>query len=210
MTSHIIWDWNGTLLNDVQYAVDTMNSVLADCDLPSLDVERYRGLFRFPVRSYYEDLGFTEEHGGFVEIANRFIGRFEERVRHCDLQDSVRTTLEHLSARGTDHTILSAARQVSLRDQVAHHGIGEFFNDVLGLDNHFAAGKTDIGLAWISQNHIDIERTVFVGDTDHDFEVAQAMGVACILVSDGHQSKAILEKCGCPVVDSIDEFAGLV
>jgi len=97
-----------------------------------------------------------------------------------------------------------------LRDQVEHHGIGGFFNDVLGLDNHFAAGKTDIGLAWIEQNHIDVNETVFIGDTDHDFEVAQAMGVSCILVADGHQSRATLERCGCPVVDSIEDLTTLV
>ena len=210
MNSHIIWDWNGTILNDVTHAVDVMNALLLKHDLPVLDVPRYRKLFRFPVRAYYQDLGFSDEHEEFLEVANGFIEGFEAGIRDCDLRGSVRATLEDLKGRGASQSILSAAKQHSLRQQVEHHGIGHFFDDVLGLDNHYAAGKTEVGLAWVQEGRHPVEDTVFVGDTCHDFEVAQAMGVSCILVADGHQSRERLEECGCPIIDSIEALPSML
>ena len=49
-TKHVIWDWNGTLLDDAVLCVEVMNVVLARRKLPPLTAERYADRFRFPVR----------------------------------------------------------------------------------------------------------------------------------------------------------------
>src|SRR5262245_43055202 len=51
---HVIWDWNGTLLNDVTHAIDTINFLLEPRGLPLMSIERYREIFGFPIRRYYE------------------------------------------------------------------------------------------------------------------------------------------------------------
>jgi len=206
LTTHIIWDWNGTILNDIQHAVDVMNVLLTEHDLPSLSLEKYREIFRFPVRDYYEELGFSTDEDQFVALANGFIAGFEAGIRDCGLRPGVRDTLAHLKSIGMTQGILSAAKQDSLRAQVNHHGIDEFFEEVLGLDNHYAAGKTDVGLRWVDRGSHPLRETIFVGDTCHDFEVAQAMGVQCVLVSDGHQSRSRLEALDCPIINSIEDL----
>lgn len=58
---HIIWDWNGTILNDVDHAVAMMNTLLVEHNLPLIDREYYREIFDFPVLHYYQKLGFNFE-----------------------------------------------------------------------------------------------------------------------------------------------------
>ena len=55
---HIIWDWNGTLLDDVDIVIDCMNSLLKKRNLPLLHVDKYKDIFTFPVKDYYSQLGF--------------------------------------------------------------------------------------------------------------------------------------------------------
>ena len=55
---HIMWDWNGTLLNDSHMAVMVINQTLAKRDMPTIDHERYQQIFGFPVIDYYRRLGF--------------------------------------------------------------------------------------------------------------------------------------------------------
>jgi len=210
LTTHVIWDWNGTILNDVQFAVDVMQPMLKEQGLPPLDVARYRALFGFPVRDYYRALGFSDADEDFIRVANAFISGFETGIRNCGLRSGVLDTLRELADRDLSQSILSAARQVSLRDQVQHHGIEPFFEEVLGLDNHYAAGKTEIGRRWAESTQHPLDEVVFVGDTAHDFEVSQAMGVGCILVAGGHQDRARLEACGCPIIDSIEELTSVL
>ena len=73
-----------------------------------------------------------------------------------------------------------------------YHDVEEYFEEVLGLDNVYAAGKVDVALKW-REKHRE-EKLVFLGDTDHDCHVAEAMGADCILIAEGHQSASRLRK----------------
>ena len=69
----IIWDWNGTLLNDTKLAVESMNKILLKRGLPVLTVERYKHVFTFPVRDYYQSVGFDFDKEPFEIPAMEFI-----------------------------------------------------------------------------------------------------------------------------------------
>lgn len=73
---HIIWDWNGTLVNDLDYAVSAINRVLSDYRLATISRDHYRNIFRFPVRDYYESLGFDFNRVSFEEVGTRFIENY--------------------------------------------------------------------------------------------------------------------------------------
>ncbi len=77
---HVIWDWNGTLLNDVPHAVETINFMLEPRGLPLMNIERYREVFSFPVRRYYETLGFDLQAESFAHLCDQFVDRFMVRV----------------------------------------------------------------------------------------------------------------------------------
>ena len=86
------------------------------------------------------------------------------------------------------------------------HGIRIFFQKVIGLENHYAWSKLEVGQAWIKELPYDPHNVVLIGDTVHDHEVAQNIGVDCVLVGHGHNSYARLVKTGTKVYHNIEEL----
>lgn len=203
--SQVVWDWNGTLLDDHEHCVAIMNGLLREHGLAELDVVRYRSVFDFPVRRYYERLGFSLDELRWRALAARFIGEYERGVHACTLHAGAADLLSALAERGIRNTILSAARRASVEDLLGHFGVREYFEDVVGLDDDYAAGKAEIGVEWVERCPTPRDSIVLIGDTVHDFEVAEAMGIRCILVAAGHQARDRLERCGCPVVSRLTD-----
>lgn len=206
----IVWDWNGTLLDDVDVSIEAMNRVLERYGLARLDRERYRDIFCFPVRDYYEKAGFDFQRVDFEKPAMEFIGEYYSLVEAAGLAAGAAEVLEDFSARGIRQIILSASERESLVGQVRRLGIEDRFTDILGIDNHFAASKTELALKWIYDNKIGRNEIVFIGDTLHDIEAAAAAGCACVPVSCGHQSEEVLRTAAEKVARDIPEAAELV
>ena len=202
----VIWDWNGTLLNDVVVVVETINQLLSDRNLPQLTVGKYLDVFTFPVRDYYSKIGFDFQNEPFEIPALQFITIYNEVVTLCGLYDEVVPVLTGFQNRGIRQFILSAMEQDQLVKTVCYNGISHFFDDLCGLDNHYAHSKVDNGKLLIRNNNLNPDRTLLVGDTIHDFEVARSIGCSCILIANGHQSKARLLSTGARVVDNLNQI----
>ena len=70
-----------------------------------------------------------------------------------------------------------------------HYNLTKYFDNIIGLDNIYAGSKTHLGLSLVEQLNLPKEQILFIGDTLHDAEVAEAMGVNSILIANGHQVK---------------------
>lgn len=202
----IIWDWNGTLLNDVGIAVDSINQLLHDRNLELLTIERYLDVFTFPVQDYYELIGFDLKSEPFEIPAFQFISIYNKAVEDCGLHDEVVPLLSRLRDLGYRQFILSAMEQQVLEKTVTDNDIHHFFEDLCGLSDNFAVSKVANGKSLIRKQGLDPERTLMVGDTIHDYEVAQAIGCKCLLIAKGHQSKERLLTTGAHVLDGLDEI----
>ena len=206
MITHLLWDWNGTILDDLDVVVDVMNRLLQAKDLPLLDRDRYRTVFDFPVRDYYARLGFGPEHGSFEEWAREFVDEYDRRARDIPVRPQARRMLARLRDAGLRQVVLSAARADHLRELVALNDLDAYFEELVGLDDHYAHGKLDVARAWLARTGHDPAGLLMVGDTIHDYEVACGIGAACVLVADGHHDEARLRACGCAVVAELDEL----
>lgn len=206
--SGIIWDWNGTLLNDAGLAVETMNQMLEKRGLPALSMDQYKSVFTFPVKDYYQKIGFDFESEPFEIPAIEFIDVYNSLVHGCELhQDSVRV-LNYFKLAGVKQYILSAMEQEVLNTCLKHYQIEQFFEYASGLDNFYAASKVENGHQLINRLNLNSSDLVLIGDTVHDFEVASELGCRCILIADGHQSKEVLQATGALVLDSITQLLG--
>lgn len=195
----VVWDWNGTLLDDADLCVESMNRVLAKYALPPLDAERYRALFRFPVVEYYRSLGFNFERDPFERVGLEFMDHYEQRRTHCELRPGARAALSAIRGQGVRQFVLSAYQERRLRSLLEHHGLSAFFDGIAGGGDDYAHGKVDRALAWKSSwMSAGGGRVLLIGDTDHDAEVAQAMGADCWLIAGGHQSPDRLRATGVP------------
>ena len=88
---------------------------------------------------------------------------------------------------------------------VRHFGIRRYVDPILGLDDHYAESKLELGKAWLDSAGVDPDTVLLIGDTLHDHEVADALGVGCLLVAHGHQSEEQLARAGVPVVWDLGE-----
>lgn len=190
---NIIWDWNGTLLNDVHIAVDTICEVLANHDLPAVTVDEYRGIFGFPVYNYYKRLGFDFERIPFETVAAQFIRIYGEKVNAATLFPDVVSILSFNHLAGKRQFILSVGHQSHLDEIVQKFDVHHFFTQVYGIGDHYAGSKLDRGRDLMREHLPEPSKTVLVGDTDHDLEVGRALGVDIFLLGDGHQCPTRLE-----------------
>lgn len=200
---HLIWDWNGTLLDDLDYSIAVMNGLLARRDLPLLNRARYHALFDFPVRDYYYRLGFDVSRDSFEQLSVEFISAYDAHRWDCRLHSGVPELLTEVATSGATQSILSAYRQETLHEIVAHFGLTPHFIRLTGLDNIYAHSKAALGRAWLEELGLPPGNVLMIGDTLHDLDVAREMGIDCILVAAGHHPATRLRARHTHVVDDL-------
>ena len=199
-----LWDWNGTLVNDVALCSQLLNSQLQrHGHAPLGGVEEYRRVFRFPIEEYYKDAGFDFSRCPYRQLAAEYMQLYPARLLECSLQPHAQQVLAALKARGARQVVLSASEQAMLDEQLAHFGLTGYFEEVLGLTDFYGRSKVQRGLAWLAASGLEKENAVMVGDTDHDLEVANALGIRCVLFSGGHQPREKLAATGAGVIDDL-------
>ncbi len=207
---HVIWDWNGTLFDDTALCVEIMGGMLATRGLDGLDEERYREVFTFPVRDYYERLGFDFAQESFDELAVEFHDGYLGRWRERSLRADALHVSDSLHERGVTQSILSVAEQMLLDDCADHFGLTERMTALVGTEDYRAFSKIDHGLVFLRQLHVPVERVLLIGDTAHDHEVATAMGIDSALVDGGHATRDKLAATGAPVFESLTSLLAAV
>jgi phosphoglycolate phosphatase len=96
--------------------------------------------------------------------------------------------------------------QHALSRSIRNLGIDDYFEMITGIDDHYANGKEDAARRLMSHAGLEKKHCMLIGDTLHDAEVAQVLGIDCILVSAGHQSEERLLATGYPVVVSLADL----
>jgi len=190
--THLIWDFNGTILDDVEAGIRSANRLLGAHGLPLIEsTAHYRSIFGFPIIDYYRRLGFDFSKLPYADLAVEWVAYYLEESRAVRLYPDVIESLARARAAGLSQTVLSATERGMLERQIDGLGIRSYFDGILGLSNIQAYSKEEIGMAWRA-SHRDAS-VLLVGDTDHDAQVAAAMGADCALVCRGHQSREALE-----------------
>ncbi|RIA78282.1 phosphoglycolate phosphatase [Anaeroplasma bactoclasticum] len=206
MYKDIFLDFNGTIIDDLDLCVELLNVFLKEQGKKELSVDEYKHVFKFPIKQYYIDAGIDFNIESYESLAIRFIKEYQPRSMHCGLFPHLVDTVKKLKEMGIRVYILSASEQNNLLEQTNTYGITQYFDAVLGINNIHAASKVDRAINFMKDNGINPKETLFVGDTLHDKEVADAIGVNCVLVSCGHQAEDILEKSGCKVIPSVSDI----
>lgn len=203
---YIVWDWNGTLFDDAPVCVDVMNGMLRKRGIPELTPERYSEIFTFPVEDYYRAAGLDLAREPFPELAVEYITEYDRRARDCGLRRGAEKVLSALCGLGYAQLIASASQRGTLLEQVERCGISGYFEALLGLGGILAVTKEGLAREYLSSHSIPPEDVTFVGDTGHDWQIARSLGCRCLLIEDGHESRARLEKTGCTVLQDLTEL----
>ena len=203
---HIIWDWNGTLLDDAWLFVDIMNIILQKRNMNTITVEKYREIFGFPIKSYYKQLGFDMQKESFEILGLEFIEEYKTKLLKAKLHPMSKFVLHELSSLNIKHHILSASHQDLLNNHLEYYKVEKFFDHIIGLDNYYANSKINEGFKLIKRIKVDSKYILFIGDTKHDFEVAKTIGVDCLLISHGHHSHSRLLSINNHVIKNMENI----
>jgi phosphoglycolate phosphatase len=203
---HIIWDWNGTLLNDTSLCLNIINGLLKKRNLNTLSLEDYRHIFDFPVKNYYEKAGFDFTEYTFNEVGKEWMDEYEVRKGETILFEGAKEVLDYISSSGIEQSILSAYSLHTLIEIINQHGLSKYFKYITGLDHIYATSKLAIGKELISKLNIPLSKILLIGDTLHDHDVAKELGINCVLISNGHQSRERLLLSGSKVLNDIKEL----
>ena len=149
--------------------------------------------------------GFKAVYIGEYPFHKVYNSKHQERIRDSEIQFVTDATLDKLKDKNL--YILSASEQDNLDNQVKHLGIYNRFKRVRGTNSTHGKGKLDEAFSLIEEEKLNREETLLVGDSTHDYEVAQRCGFKCLLIASGHQAKYRLEKV-CPSVE--DDFKDIL
>lgn len=203
----VLWDWNGTLLDDVELCVFALNTIRARRGMPPISIEEYRAAFTFPVIEYYKGIGFDFEKEPFAAPAEEWIEIYHSNLRtRARLYDYAVEVLKRLQAKGIAQGVLSAHHHGMLVEAMERFGVASFFDPILGLGDYYADSKIALGQSWLASSGLDPAAVLLIGDTLHDHEVARTLNIRCVLLAQGHQTRDRLLQTGLPVLASIREI----
>ena len=206
----VIWDFNGTLVDDLNAAVRSVNAQLERRELPHLTISEFRDVFSFPVEGYYRRIGLDPDAESMGEMAAEFFEGYIPGLAMCSLHDGVLEALELFLRLSVRQFVLSAMEESMLHDMLEALGISERFIAVYGLEHQEGDSKLSRGRDLMNDYGIDPETTLLIGDTDHDADVADALGVSVVLIAQGYQSEERLHGMGFPVYRSVRDWLGVL
>jgi haloacid dehalogenase superfamily, subfamily IA, variant 1 with third motif having Dx(3-4)D or Dx(3-4)E len=186
----VFWDWNGTILDDLQTGINCINVLFSRRGMPLFNSPAdYFDKFCFPIEEYYRRAGFDYEKEPYVKLAHEYMDEYYKQMLSAPVFSDVAETLKTLNTAGVRQVVLSAYEKEGLKKLLKYHGLLGYFDDVIGLDNIYAASKIETARAWLAVNSVDTRSALMVGDTTHDTEVAAAIGCDCVLIARGHNAK---------------------
>ncbi len=207
---YIIWDWNGTLIDDAWLFVDIMNEELEARELPRINIQDYRQYFTFPVKKYYERLGFNFKKESFKEVGYHFIQKFKKRKFEAQLFQKTIEILECAHKSNIGQSIVSAQEHQLLNETIKHYKIEHYFEYVSGIDHYYADDKIKIAQSIREKIPFSSNQILMIGDSAHDSEVAKKLNINCVLFSGGHYSKQRLQNNHVQIIDNHDELKNLL
>jgi phosphoglycolate phosphatase len=202
----VFWDWNGTLVNDAPILCEAFNRVAVPRGVSMIPLERYREIFRHPVREMYEELGIDFGVHCFEQLAHDWHEAYESQIPQIALHDDSLMTLEALHKRGSRQMILSALPQNMLEHSVRSFAVEPYFEHVFGASDKHGSSKVAEGWELMRTLGAKPSDVTIIGDSSHDAEVAQELKTSCILVARGVESRRRLEAHGYPVFESFESL----
>lgn len=200
----VVWDWNGTILGDVDVCITTINTLLNRHGYPTLSGrDEYREKFCFPIVQYYQNIGIDFDRTPFDLMANEFMDIYHKLSVNCPLQPESGETLAALQEKNIRQVLLSASLQQHLELQLSRYPLRQYFSEILGISDIYAKSKLTLAQKFVVSSAFSPQEILFVGDSVHDFEVASGCGCKAVLYCGGHQSRAVLEKTGALVIDRL-------
>lgn len=206
----IIWDFNGTLIDDVNAALSSVNDMLDKRNLPEITFEQYASYVDTPIIKFYEHIFDDLYSMDFNEIALEFNTGYDKHLPEKAVMESAEEMLEYFNSKGKLQTVISATHIDKVTKRLGEFGLREYFDKILAHTNLIAEDKTHLAVKYFAEKQIQPEEAVVIGDCVADFKMAQAIGADCILTTKGHQSRVEFAETSAIIIDSLSELKNYI
>ncbi len=205
MIKLVLWDWNGTILDDVYQSMEAVNRMLDRKNMPRIDIDKYYSLVDTPIERFYHKLFGTTDID-FAEIAHEFHNDYDEQIPTLSLNDGANEMLEYFESIGAKQAVISSAHVDMIEKVIDNFDVRKYFDVILASRDKEAGSKIERAKKYFENVRISPDETIFIGDTLHDFETAKALGVKCILTTQGHQTRREFKSIDALIVDNLEEI----
>lgn len=206
---YIFWDFNGTIIDDVSNALGCVNDLLKRKGKKPITLQEYYNYVETPIIGFYYHI-LPPEEIDFDEISQDYHRDYNKRMCDTHLADGAFDLLRDLHRQGVHQYIITANHIDETTRLAKRFGIYDFLDGILGADNTLAGSKTQRAKSLFEELKIHPNDALFVGDTLHDLETANALGIDCVLVEYGHQGKKLLQQNGAYTVPSLKEVRDII
>ena len=201
----VIWDWNGTLLDDVSASLRSVNDMLDRRNMERIDLVRYRECIGVPIRCFYEQV-FDMEKEEYTSLLREYNDGYEYYVNlDCAVAPGAEELLGKIRNAGVRQILVSSCEKNQLADAIAKFDIGGYFDAVLGAEDFLATSKIDRAVDYVNSNMKPGAKILAVGDIIHDYDLAKTVGADCVLVKTGHENTKKIDSSGANIADTVAE-----
>lgn len=208
--SHLVWDWNGTLLDDLPIVIEAVNRAIGIFGLNPITADVYRDHYTRPVRHFYDRL-FGREVGDeeWLRLNTAFHEAYFGLAGRVDLAPGARAAMRRLREAGWTQSLLSMSPQDWLEGIVERLGLTGWFEIIDGLSGPTGGLKAAHLEEHLEALQIHGSHVIVVGDTPDDVAAARHVGALPILFHGGSHHVEVLEAESVPIAESIPDAADM-
>ena len=206
---YIIWDWNGTLLNDIGASLASVNDMLAMRGREPIDIDYYKECIGVPIIRFYEKV-FDMEKEDYNLIIKQYNEGYLRHLADVGLTDGAVESLEYFRRNGAKQVIVSSSNNEQLCMNAEKYGVSSYFDAILGAGDYFAGSKIERAEDYLLKNNASNDEILVIGDLQHDAEMADTLGAKCILLTSGHEHPERLKNAEKPLINDLSELINML
>lgn len=187
MFDNLIFDWSGTLVDDLGPTLEATNAVFSLHGRPIMDRDEFRRLFRLPYSEFYE------EHLPGIrldELEHHFRRAFAESRVPVTVLPHAREKLEWCRERKIRCFVLTSMDRGTFEKQLDDLEMRLYFEETYSgvLDKRQVIGEL------LRRHQLRADKTAFLGDMIHDVVTAKHGGVSSVALLTGYTHREVLEQ----------------
>lgn len=196
----IIWDWNGTLLNDAALGHRVLADMCRERSMRIPSFEDYQRYYSHPVELIYQRAGFDLERESITALCEEWHDQYTRELESVALHHDALDLLRVFRRERVEQAVLSALPHGLLLKSIERNQVKDYFSHIQGLTDSLGRSKVENGHNLMRDLGCRKEETILIGDSSHDVETAAALGIECLLVARGYEHREKLERHGIRVV----------
>ena len=203
----LVFDWDGTLLDSAAHIACALQSAFRDLDLPVPTTEAARHVIGLGLEDAMMYLNPGLDRARYAEVADRYRVHFLAGDHAVELFPAVASGIAALNQQGYLLAVATGKSRRGLDRVLDHTGLRAYFHATRCADECFSKPHPEMLEQLMNQLGATRQRTLMIGDTSHDLQMAQNAGVPSLAVSYGAHLRAdLLTHTPLACVDSILEM----